>query len=496
MKAKRRFSIFLYPFFHNFKIKNIKKYKENFEKHWKHWFFRLNDEMIRTVEDDTYFFLPHIREIIFPEFLEGKKEQSIDFDNYEDILNKGVLRLTFPKENLPKGYPAIKSQRDNVSLSFDIEWIDVFLFPQGIGLLAFKCILNPMDDEVNLNLINDFHYYMQKVHPPFLKFEMPEWEWDGIKFGTRELIDFLLLWFTLPPSLFSKIKNSFEDHISSGNSHNYQIISKNFYTLTPEGQTYGMKQRIYSYCQLVSGGKEIVLHPYFNSLEEQVLYELGTCTYVSEEDYVPEKDFVQKLLEENKLKVWDNWSALVLHDNIIFAGKGTSNFVEKYLPHNIEYDYFHLYSYCVFQEFLLSNYFSKLISRDRDLTKNFSAAEKMLENYIKYENRYWFREISDKPMAEKLYQKVLNALNILPLKEEIKEEVIRLSEYYRRKYQQRLDMILTVLAFVVVPIEILAEFFGNALIKEATWLNFFKVTIFIYAFIFLFIIFYKKIFFR
>ena len=60
------YSVLIYPFFHGVKPTDRRWRIQRLEESWSPWWSRL-DGTIHEAHDDTFFFLPYIREIVFPE---------------------------------------------------------------------------------------------------------------------------------------------------------------------------------------------------------------------------------------------------------------------------------------------------------------------------------------------------------------------------------------------------------------------------------------------
>lgn len=118
MKLLNHFTILIYPFLHEVKLGQRQQRLESLASCWKPWWSRLsNDTAYARVLDDTYFFLPYIREIIFPETTELKNiRPGKDYANhvaelkgwltndlavfYQDFSSDAVLRITYCKDAL------------------------------------------------------------------------------------------------------------------------------------------------------------------------------------------------------------------------------------------------------------------------------------------------------------------------------------------------------------------------------------------------------------
>jgi hypothetical protein len=211
----------------------------------------------------------------------------------------------------------------------------------------------------------------------------------------------------------------------------------------------------------------------FRTNEERILYELATCTDTSAPNYIPDKKYLATLLDQGMISFWDNWKGLTLRDNTVFLGTGESEFIKVALPHNIECDYLHLYLFTAFQKLRLSMTFGELIRRQVDLSKNLREARRLWNSFIMFQNRYWFAEVTRKAQGVELYRYFQRGLGTLPMYQEMQEEVSELQEFYERKFERRNNQLLYFLTLVGLPAGILVSLFSGALIKVASWRDFF-----------------------
>src|SRR4051794_25959879 len=63
----RHFTILVYPFRHAVSGQDRLLRLKKLNGRWQHWWRRLNQAELKDALNDTYFFLPHVRKLLFPE---------------------------------------------------------------------------------------------------------------------------------------------------------------------------------------------------------------------------------------------------------------------------------------------------------------------------------------------------------------------------------------------------------------------------------------------
>jgi len=202
----------------------------------------------------------------------------------------------------------------------------------------------------------------------------------------------------------------------------------------------------------------------------RVLYELATCTDTGRPDSVPHPRFVREVWDRYLVAMWDNWEGLVLHDHVVFLGRWESKFTTGALPSNVEQDYFPLYLFALFQKLWLSGMFGELIRPRLRKRANVGAARRLWDAFLLFQNRYWFVELTRRPLPVQLYRLYQQGLGVTPLYEELAEQVRDLERYHEQKAARQISRLLVSVQLVALPVTALAHLFGFALIERGLWL--------------------------
>jgi hypothetical protein len=522
MKLAKHFSILVYPFEHALnsrdrdanlpvfeKIRGAsginKQRLQAIDRVWKFWWHRLDSNETAWVFDNTYFFLPYIRSLLFPEtnkYPAGYDQlepgdirnwqEMLASQSFEEVVEYGVVHLTYQQDMLKQISPfhlcfqyrdKDGQVKDSFEAIFDLHWIDLFLFPHSIGFLAMKIELS--EDQPNMDRLMDALYFLRLVHPPAKDWQMAVWKFSGrgdsLDLFPEDWINYLLQGVAYSPAGNGKLFNLEEFPLTD--------MSKisNSYTRTSFGHVYGDVFRVYTYgclSQFTESETSTFDKELFTSPFQKALYELTTYSDTNDPNYKPDSLYLSKLIKDSSMVYWHNWQGMALNDRITFLGKYPSNFTLEILPRNIEGDYFYLYLFTLYQETYLSLLFGKLMYDEHKLRDNLRRVRNLWETFLKFQNHFWFTEVTRKPQGTAIYQSFQRGLGVTPLYDQLKEEVSELQEFYETKYQRRISYMLDFLAFFALPLAILAEFFGDALIPEATWMDFLSTTFLIYAIIF------------
>jgi hypothetical protein len=448
MRVAKYFTILVYPFRHSLSGKERAARLQKLEGCWRPWWSQLDHAALQCALDDTYFFLPYIRELLFPETAhlpEADAQNQVAEAERLAHLSPGalaslvrgdaVLRLTYNPGRLKAlSTLQLEFERENFSAPFELRWVDATFFPQNVGFLLLKVQLK--EDDLTVGRINDFLGYLRLVHPPRVGWELatlrPTDKEPSRTFKSRDLVDFLLQGLTDVSDSFAPTLEEFLVHVG-------KMTPEARYTATRLGQVYGQVFNLYTYACLAkssssgeeadAGGKQGPTFSLvgiessregtdlFASPVEQALYELATCTNTSDPNYIPHSSYLAGLLEQNVIAFWNNWQGMALHDNVVFLGAEESHFTREILAHNVESDYFHLYMFTLFQKTRLSMMFGELIRREVNLSQNLREARRLWDAFMMFENHYWFNEVTHKPLGTELYRRYQHGLSVLLLYE-------------------------------------------------------------------------------
>ncbi len=500
MQIESHFVVLVYPFKHALSGRNRDSALRHLDGRWQSWWTRLAPNDLEKALDDTYYFLPYVRSMLFPEtalLIDGDAIQQvresgrISQDRLDTLAKQletdAMLRLRYADETLARLQPLrlefeLKDTagriQDQFSVPARIPWIDVALFPQNSGFLMLR--VECTESDISTAKLSDFLYYARQVHRQTTDWTLPTWTRERpearLMWTSRDLIDFLLQGLTDAGDPADQNLESFLERVRKG-----EAVSR--YSSTEAGQVYGQSFRHYTYvCLAESTGQSApdqsapdqsanAAVP-FASQVERTLYELATCTDTADPVYAPHPNQVKTIMEQGHVALWQNWEALVLHDSVVFMATRSTSFTSHTLPHNVASDYFCLYLIACYQKFRLSRLSGELMRHGATLHRDLKEARWLSEEFVMFRNHYWFSEVTFKPQGIELYRRYQDGLGISKLYESVNQAVHELGEHLERRAERlnsSLLALLEVVAFVVLPAEILAHVFGEELSKPNTW---------------------------
>jgi hypothetical protein len=307
-----------------------------------------------------------------------------------------------------------------------------------------------------------------------------------ITFSQQDLVDFFLQGLTAVDGGQREILLGLQDFLR----HIKGSPKGPRYTETHEGQVYGLSFHLYTYACLHPPESsleddeidEIEEEDLFASPAERIVYELATCTKLSDPVYQPHPAYLSQLWDQHVLAFWANWLGLALKDNVVFLGVDDSSFNRVVLPHNAENDYFQLFLFVLFQKMRLSMMSGELIRKEVRIARDRKEAESLWNAFIEFQNHSWFVEVARSSQGMELYRRFQQGLGVLPLYEEIKEEVKELRDHYERTFERSVTRLLNFLTYILLPAGILAQLFGDKLFPDLSRKTIIVIIIAVYAF--------------
>lgn len=477
------FTMLIYPFLHHVAGNERSKRLEALAAQWAPWWTRLADEQIAKALDNTYFFLPYIRSVIFPETMRLSNEPvGPQYENWVKKINQwngesldafysvfasgGILRLTYKSESRAAFERFTVTQRveengkliDHQEITACLDWVDAMLFPAGVGFLILKIRL--AENPERLSKLIDLNYHLRLVHPPQIGWTLPTLRFGNpeVKMSVRALMDFLLQEMVSTDSSLSSDPVSF--------AKLWEQSQLKHYTDSESGQVYGERCQLLSFAcvNIEEDSRESLESGAFACAEDRLLYEFATSTAlgdsVSRPEWKPASEWARKLIAENGISLWQCWRAMALKESAVFLGTEDVDFNRRVLAYNIENDYLPLYLYTLYQKFQLYVFSNDLLRKGANVEQNLREMRSLADRFISFRNRYWFNEVTRKPMGDELYRKFQQGLGVSSIYDLVNGEVNGIEEHYEERRNQRLGAVLNLLTFLFVPLSAVIGFFG------------------------------------
>jgi hypothetical protein len=480
------YTVLIYPFLHNVKPVNRRQRIQRLEESWSPWWARL-DGNIHKALDDTYFFLPYIREVIFPEtallkhlppgdqyfnWAEQVQQWNTKGLSYfcSELQQETVLRITYKGKLLADILdigiipPSLGGSGQETVPTARVEWIDAVMFPSGVGFLMMKAVLHEASQ--TLSHLVDLNYYLRTVHPPFTNWILTELRLGRVAYTVkmRDLMDFLTQGMTNDGPIIPDITQFME---------RLRLSKPRRYSESEAGQVYGERCHFFSYaCVDVQDAESDGNLAGGLSVQDRLLFEFASNIQIghSQNDpmWIPSPEQVSELKERNRISVWNAWRGLALKESVVFLGTEDIGFNKSALPHNVEYDYLPLYLYSLYQKYQLFIFADELMRKGAYVAQHLQEVRKLMDRFMDFRNKYWFNEVTRKPLGGELYRKFQQGLESTLLYELVSSQVKDLKEYYEERQQQRIGLLLNLFTFVFLPLGAVIGIFGMTFFT-GTW---------------------------
>lgn len=497
------FVLLVYPFYHVIADGERATRLASLEGRWQPWMRRFVDadegedhDRFHVLLDDTYFFLPHVRTLLFPEtrITDAQTEAHrakvaaalvskplTDFA--EQVVPEGLVRLTLCPDALQDLNGLTLSSQDGSGFhaGCSLDWVDVCIFPQGVGLLVLKARLTELP--LQLDILNDFMYYARTIYAPNSQFTVPTWEATSVSgsFTSRDLVDFLVQGMIetekRPPVVDPSLDSFVRRYAPPGDGGDSSLVR---YTSTKDGEIYGSTFRLFSYACLhgsnkAAGACKQADGP-FDCITDRILYELATVTRTTDPDYEPHPEGVKRLMDSSRIAIWANWQAIALHDNVAFLSLQESRMTTQVLPHNVESDYFNTYLLVLYQKMRMNKLAAQVMRQGRQFESNSQRARHLWGEFTKFRNHYWYPEVSFKPQGNELYKRFQQAMAAQVVYDDISCEVQEMQAYYDQQSKRRTERLVQLITFIGLPTSILSSIFGGEVLSSLHWYGLLIVT--------------------
>ncbi len=499
INLQNHFTVLIYPFLHALTDKSGIACPQALPSGWRLRFSQLKE--VDAAIDDTFFFLPYVRSLIFPEtalltaarpgvrFAKWREEVqswerqiTADYRAFRARLNPDALlwlRLDDQRLDAIKDFTVIPHSEKNGETSDDqkiaarFHYAETMLFPTGLGLLILKAALT--EARPQFSQLIDLNYYLRLVHAPTLDYRLPQLEFAATgkaksrtTLSVRDLMDFLLQGIVSADCKVEPNPTTYRTLLDA-------TSPPHRYSETDAGQIYGERCHLLSYAcldgQLVESEKGA-----FDTVEDRWLYEFATCTAlgasVGRSAYAPSPDEAKRMMSDNRVFVWNCWRGLALKDNVVFLATEDLAFNRTGLPHNIENDYLPLYLYALYQKYQLFVFAEAMVRKVADIHANLREVRQLADRFTRFRNKYWLNEITRKPLGNELYRKFHVGLETGALYELVSSEVRQIQEYYEAKNDKSIAALLNFLTFVFLPLGAVIGGFGMNFVSGGSWKRF------------------------
>jgi hypothetical protein len=194
--------------------------------------------------------------------------------------------------------------------------------------------------------------------------------------------------------------------------------------------------------------------------------------------WVPSEEQRQRLKTNHQISVWETWTGLALKESVVFLGTEDIPFNTSVLAANVENDYLPLYVYSLYQKYQLFIFADELMRKGAYVAEHLNEVRALMDRFMDFRNKYWFNEVTRKPLGSELYSKFQQGLESISLFDLVSLQAKDLKEYYEERRRRRIDVLLNIVTFVFLPVSAAIGIFGMTFF-QGTWTAFILVIVII-----------------
>ena len=461
---------FIYPFRHCLAVgsdprantdtaRRLRRLRER----WSPWTRVLNDEDLCWSVDDSYFFQPVLRALLYPETalqachgLEVKEQATCirefakeRLDEYAARLHPhSVLRLRLCDQEQEILTSVVKQQpgwriEGKAPFCWDaaIRAIHAWIFPNGIGFLDLELVL--MSGVVAADDLRDFLETARWIHPKNYRDNPPGWQPPQTRCGltdARTLLDYLTDGLT---SETQGLHGSFCDYVKDKRP-------RARYTSSEEGQRAAIFRYFLYAC--VNAEPDTDVLGLSGTTTESILYELANPqARRSHPDYTPHSKAVKRFQRKNHIALWSCWEGAATADAVVLLGTRSEGFATSSLPIVTFADYFPAYVLTRYQHERLIDLAKGVQQSSHRLRENRGKALTVWNDFLIFRNRYWFVEAATTTQGNFLYHRFQKACGLPETFNSLSSELAEIREHYEQADERQTAKALAVLTLAGLP---------------------------------------------
>ncbi len=336
-----------------------------------------SEEIIRNFKD--YYYESFV-DTVFPHFKNSDKQQ----------LNSDFAKQTHRLSLKINQQHPIKIEKKEATSTYNVffEYLDLFFFPDGVVYYCFKCDFSSFSFN-EITLLNNHIRNADKL----------------------EDMNFL-------------------------NTHLSFLKTAASATNNTDTQSFGNKLKVFS----------IIEHNVQLTKEEEnmLLYDIGACVPIGSASgemsyFQPSEDYFNELIENNKISVFNNWSALTLFDTFtgLFQKGALYNF-------NWENGYFNL---IYLQSLYVKNHLFKV---NKAFYAKGAKHQQLDDDLFEFNKYYNPSHISFNFLPSLIFKKIRYSLAINDELDQLKERIERGNQKRKDKADKMINDVLTVIAVLAV----------------------------------------------
>ena len=484
IKPQKFHTFFIFPFGFNQKY-TMKDLKEKFVSKDKIWKIKEYDVKNGKDYNEYLFFYPYIRKILF---------QS------EKLTNDELNRLTFKYKKLKDDnvfYQVINDfdEDENKHFNLALPIINIYLhfFEYETGMLSFEILQD--SPEYTLREYLQFLDMGRRIYPPFIH---PESEIKNNKisnaFNIADSLDAISL-----KQCASKIiiKNIIEEDFTKGmtfdssnpNKHfvsriithflfseDFSFSEKDYWPIVDDRMYTHSYFDIYENDEDVNGNKMFLdqLKEYFKQdISQSNLTDAVNVWYqmIFVDGNFPScanEPMLKNILNESTYKRWIDWESIYgysRYSSVVVSNSKVAPFIQDHFATM----YYQLALLLFFYRGTLLTFSERAteISKEIEKEKSIKELQKLHEDFLLFENKYWFKEVTAQDQGIELFDLWESKMRNQLLMHDIKQGINELYLYFdtkRKKKTEKIFLFLTIIGGFLLPLSIAIDiitFDGN-----------------------------------
>jgi hypothetical protein len=182
-------------------------------------------------------------------------------------------------------------------------------------------------------------------------------------------------------------------------------------------------------------------------LESEYLFELGTGAKIGtirgNDDFAPSRSYYEKIIDNNTVSIFNNWSALSLFDTftVLINKRQEGNFTTF---NNFESTYFPIYVHTIFLKFVLYSLNTSIARLQINDKKN----RQHRDAFISIKNNFFLSHISYNFMPNEIYRHLIESLEINTEIERMEERIEKINEHVEEQSSRAVNNFLAFMALV------------------------------------------------
>jgi len=436
---------------------------------------------------------PHAHEVLFGETLfSGKQDNINDMSGFiADRLNPDIGTVGLSESLMFSLFapdwlntPLIASDvapKPQITYEFQINWVDLFLYNDGTGMLAMKIQSLASENGIDqLSLMNrtlrDFKnssltvlnnggdaksFWNDVVFHDWLAFDetIEDQSWFNTISSEECAVSkgLLLTDAENPKSAFDRFERYCKTMVVAKTSDISEYDAGMLW-----GRPLSDPPVYYSDQQLEAlnegqwnatlAASQKAIGDGYATVRDLVVFELATVS--SEQASTGWKggrgwqyglEYIHKVVDNNFIQIWEYWAGMALRDTCVFVS------YDKAMPimWQAESYYYPLYVLAYHNRFRLDCLSQSIIDYDM---ADALRGRKMRDDFQRFRNHYWFQDVTTDFQGVEVYQQMQHGMGLNEQYETVSSEIADVSDHLQEKWDRGTRGLLTGLAILFAPL--------------------------------------------